>query len=106
MTEPEIMSAIESYVGELYSIWTIGVTDRSDERKQEHAREGKDVSCWHQLDASTKEVARRIEKYFLDKGCKGGGGGRGSFKEVKLWLNHALGLSITSRSATKLCTVA
>lgn len=85
MTEQEIMSAIESHIKGAYSSWTIGVTDSPDVRKRQHKGEGKDVSCWNQWDASTKEVAGRIEEYFHDKGCKGGGGGRGSFDWVYIF---------------------
>ncbi|MCK4352566.1 hypothetical protein KAW65_04070 [candidate division WOR-3 bacterium] len=81
MTEENIMSAIKSHIGTAYSSWTIGVTDRPDERKQEHGN----PKYWHQWDASTEAVARRIEKYFLDKDCKGAGGGRGEANWVYIF---------------------
>jgi len=85
MTEQEIISAIEDRIKGKYSSWTIGITDRPNERKQEHEREGKDVSCWHQWDASTESVARRIEIYFVGKGCKGAGGGLGNANYVYIF---------------------
>ena len=85
MTEEEIKAEIGKYTSGDYSIWTIGVTDRPDERKQEHERDGKNVSCWHQWDASTEPVARRIERYFVDKGCKGAGGGLGNANWVYIF---------------------
>ena len=85
MTEQELISAIEVHVARNYSAWTIGVTDRPSERKEEHERKGKDVSCWHEWDASTESVARRIEGYFADKGCKGAGGGPGNANYVYIF---------------------
>lgn len=85
MTEKDIMSAIGNHIGGNYSSWTIGVTDRPDERKEEHKKEGKDVSYWHEWDASTESVARRIESYFINKGCKGGGGGLGDANYVYIF---------------------
>lgn len=85
MTEQEIMSAIEDHIGRRCSSWTIGVTDQPNERKQEHERDRKNVSCWHQWDASTELVARRIERYFVDKGCKGAGGGLGNANYVYIF---------------------
>jgi len=85
MTEKDIISAIENHIRGSYSSWTIGVTDRPNERKKEHEQGGKDTSCWHEWDASTESVARRIESYFIDKDCKGGGGGRGDANYVYIF---------------------
>ena len=85
MTEQEIISAIEGHIAEKYSIWTIGVTDRPNKRKQEHEQDREDVSHWHEWDASTELVARRIERYFIDKGCKGAGGGPGNANYVYIF---------------------
>ncbi len=85
MTEQEIISAIEGHVAGRYSSWIIGVTDQPDKRKQQHERDGKDVSYWHQWDASTELVARRIERYFVDKGCRGAGGGPGNANYVYIF---------------------
>ena len=85
MTEQEIISAIEGHIAGRYPSWTIGVTDRPNERKQEHERAGRDVSCWHHWDASTESVARRIERCFVDKGCKGAGGGTGNANYVYIF---------------------
>ena len=85
MTEQEIVSAIEDRIAERYSSWTIGVTDRPLDRKREHEQNGEDVSCWLDWDASTETVARRIEQYFLNKGCKGAGGGPGKANYVYIF---------------------
>ncbi len=71
-SESAIKAAIENIVT-TYSAWTIGVTDDPVRRKGEHGN----PQYWHQWDADTETAARNVEKYFLDKGMKGGGGGLG-----------------------------
>ena len=71
-SESAIKAAIEIIIVS-YSNWTIGVTDNPVRRKSEHG----DPTHWHQWDADTETAARNVEKYFLDKGMKGGGGGLG-----------------------------
>lgn len=71
-SESAIKAAIEKIVVS-YSNWTIGVTDDPTRRRSEHGN----PSIWHQWDADTETVARNVEKYFLDKGMKGGSGGSG-----------------------------
>ncbi len=76
-SESAIKAAIEKIVYKYpiykYPIWTIGVTDAPGRRKSEHG----DPRSWHQWDADTETAARKVEKYFLDKGMRGGGGGTG-----------------------------
>lgn len=72
-SETDIKAAIEGIVGGKYSIWTIGVTDDPNRRRTEHGKPG----AWLQWDADTETDARNVEKHFLDKGLKGGGGGSG-----------------------------
>lgn len=81
MTEQEIKAEIERHINGRYSVWTIGITDDPDRRKREHGN----PQCWHHWDASTEEVARRIESYFLEKGCKGAGGGGGNANYVYIF---------------------
>jgi len=72
MKERDIKIAIERVRGSLsYSSWTIGITDNPEQRKRQH---GNPVA-WHQWRADTEGIARRVEKYFLDKGMKGGPSG-------------------------------
>lgn len=66
-TESEIKSAIERIVGH-YPAWTIN------------------PSVWHQWNANTETAARNVERYFLDKGMKGGGGGSGSADYVYIFI--------------------
>jgi hypothetical protein len=69
-TESEITSSIESKVN-YYGAWTIGITDDTERRKQEHGN----PTIWYDWDARTETITRKIEKYFLDKGMKGSSGG-------------------------------
>ena len=85
MSENDIKFEIRFYVSKNHDSWTIGVTDRPDERKQEHEKKGEDVSCWDEWNASTEAVARRIEKHFLAKGCNGASGGGGSANWVYIF---------------------
>ena len=81
MSEQEIKNEIEGCIKGNYSAWTIGVTDDLERRKGEH----NNPQYWHQWDAATESIARRIETYFLDKGCKGAGGGRGNANYVYIF---------------------
>lgn len=54
-----------------YSVWTIGITDWPDRRKGEHGN----PAAWYQWDAVTETSARKIEKYFIEKGMGGATGG-------------------------------
>lgn len=71
-SESAIKAAIDSIATD-YSNWIIGVTDNPARRKTEHGN----PSTWFQWDADTEIGARNVEKYSLDKGMKGGGGGPG-----------------------------
>ena len=70
-SESQIIAEIESMVTYYYVAWTIGITDDLDRRKREH----NNPFYWYQSDAITESSARKIEKYFLDKGMKGAPGG-------------------------------
>ncbi len=72
-SESAIKLAIEEIIQGNYSAWTIGVTDNPARRKIEHSN----PSTWFQWGADTEMGARNVEKYFLDKGMKGDGGGPG-----------------------------
>ena len=66
----QITAEIEDIVV-YYPSWTIGITDNLARRKREHGY----PILWHDWDAITESSARKIEKYFLDKGMKGETGG-------------------------------
>ena len=80
-SESVIKADIERIVGDKYSIWTIGVTDDPVRRKTQHGN----PQHWHQWDADTEIAARNVEKYFLDKSMKGGGGGSGGADYVYIF---------------------
>lgn len=76
MNEDQLKSAIERKKGSTsYSIWTIGITNDPERRKNEHKNEGKDVRYWSHWTADSESIARKVEQHFLGKGMKGGGGG-------------------------------
>lgn len=75
MKENEIIRAIEERVNSAktkdYSLWTIGITDDPDRRREEHD----DPKYWMQWRADTETIARNVEKYFLEKDMNGAPGG-------------------------------
>ena len=60
---------------EKYKYWTIGITNDLDRRKKEHINDNKNVDHWRGWPADTEEIARTVEKHFLDLKMRGGGGG-------------------------------
>lgn len=62
----EINQIVYRYKKLKYSVWSIGVTDTPNIRKQKHGN----PKCWKQWNAGSEKDARDIEKYFLNNGCK------------------------------------
>lgn len=81
MDEQQIKSEIQRIIGINYSAWTIGVTDRPEQRRTEH----NNPSFWHQWDADSEQIARNVEAYFINKGCKGDTGGPGTADYVYIF---------------------
>ena len=77
----EIEKRIRSAKEKNYSIWTIGVTDDPVRRFDEHDS----PNYWLQWNADSETAARNVEKYFLEKGMKGGEGGPGSADYVYIF---------------------
>ena len=79
MEKSEIIRAIEESVNSTksknYSIWTIGITNDPERRKNEHEANGHNTKFWKYWKAESETDAREIEKHFQGKGMKGGGGG-------------------------------
>ena len=67
----DIVSNIEKIVLGDYRRWTIGITEAPDRRKEEHNYPER----WFEWLADSEQDARNMEKYFLDKGMNGAGGG-------------------------------
>ena len=56
----------------------MGISNDAERRLNEHGVELKPANTsWIYRQASSDTVARRIEKYFIDKGADGGDGGGG-----------------------------
>jgi hypothetical protein len=73
VTGKTIIAAIEQWITQhYYGAWTVGVTDDPARRKKELRTEGRDLALWQIREADSEESARRVEKHFLDRGCKQG----------------------------------
>lgn len=74
----DVISAIDNHIrkcGDDYRNWYCGITSNPRQRLfVDHNVDEKNGS-WIYKDAGSEDAARRVEQYFLDKGCKGGGGG-------------------------------
>ena len=72
MDKQSIINAIvDNIVGSNYSDWYIGITDDPQRRKGEHDN----LTIWHDWKADSEQIARDVEKYFLNKEMSGGMGG-------------------------------
>ena len=58
-----------------YSDFYIGITNDVRRRMFEEHNVAKDKSWWIYRTAEDSETARKVEKYFLDKGMRGDNGG-------------------------------
>ena len=82
MDKSRIISEIEGRVrrekAEVYSTWTVGITDTPKIRKDQHDSNGKNVNHWKYWSTDNEKDGRAIEEYFLNKGMKGDTEGKGS----------------------------
>ncbi len=69
MNKLEMIEAIEDFVFN-YLALTIGITDDPERRRSKHGN----PMYWHEWKADTETIARNVEKHFLYKGMKSGGG--------------------------------
>ena len=77
-SKTDIIDDIESYIAEYgggISRWYVGVAADPEERLFEDHSVDKESDPWIYSPASSSNVAREIEKHFLDNGAKGGTGG-------------------------------
>ena len=66
-----------------YRDWYVGIASSPRNRLFNDHNVDEKKSAWIFRDAGPESAARQIEKYFLDKGCKGcGGGGDASTRYV------------------------
>jgi len=78
-----IVSAINSKAGSSYSIWRIGLTHDTVERKKYWKEtEKQNVDHWSHWTADSLGDAQDIEAHFIAKGMKGGTGGSLSARQT------------------------
>lgn len=95
MTKQEIINAINEYlqesVKEHYQDYYIGITSDVEERLFGAHKVPKDNYWWIYCPADTEEIAREVEKYFLDLGMSGGTGGGTGDGDVRIVYCYELG---------------
>ena len=65
-SESAIIYEVEKIAANSPTYWTVGITSNPEKRKLEH----NNPITWHYWDAGHEFSARRLEKYFTDKGMK------------------------------------
>jgi len=87
MTREGIIAAIEKHVS-TYSVWRIGLTHDTKQRKHEWEEElGKKITTWYDWEANSLSDAQYIENHFIKKGMDGGtGGDLSSYKTVYVYI--------------------
>jgi hypothetical protein len=78
MTKREIITAIVSYIsqyGSTYNDWYVGITKDIEERLFTFHNVTKKIGTYIHATASSSDIAREIESYFLELGADGGSGG-------------------------------
>ena len=76
MIKKSIISDFEKYVGnDDYSNWYVGITNDIDRRLFGEHKVDMKQDRWIHSPADSKDVAREVEEYFLDKGMDGDTGG-------------------------------
>ncbi len=80
-SEEQIKSDIKNFVNEnggAYSDWYVGISEDPESRLQQHGSK----NAWIYREATSNEVARRIEKYFVEVlGTDGGSGGGDEYSD-------------------------
>ena len=77
-SKASIISAIQARVGSTsFSAWRIGLThDLAERKKYWGETENQNVGCWVAWTADSLSDAQDIENHFINKGMKGGEGGK------------------------------
>lgn len=81
MTYPQIITAINNYIaqeGGIYSSWYVGITNDPKTRLFNNHNVLEKSGVWIYAPADNENIARNVEKNFLNRGCDGGGGGGGN----------------------------
>ena len=67
-TESDIKAAVEKITkGQRYEVWTVGIADDVDLRREEHGR----PTIWHFWTPESEVVAKNVEAYCKAQGMKG-----------------------------------
>lgn len=77
-TVAEIIQEIDNYIskrGGGYSDWYVGIASDPHDRVFNDHNVDKNNDAWIIRDCGSEVAARKVEKYFLDRGCDGGTGG-------------------------------
>ncbi|MDX9694375.1 MAG: hypothetical protein RBT49_01150 [Bacteroidales bacterium] len=90
MAESEIIKEIENFIDGKISNWYVGISNDAERRLKEHGVVLKPANTsWIYRKAPSDEIARKIEKYFHDKGADGDtGGGDNDCKFVYAYLKN------------------
>ena len=79
LTVTQIIQEFNNYIrnnGGDYSRWYFGIaSDPSDRLFSDHNVNKDKEDAWVFRDCGSETAARKVEKYFLDRGCDGGAGG-------------------------------
>ncbi|WP_069130042.1 hypothetical protein [Rhodohalobacter halophilus] len=75
----DIVNAIETYIqkcsGNYYREYYVGISEDARNRLFNDHKVDEDAGCWIYDTANSHMAARDVEKHFIAKGMKGGGGG-------------------------------
>ncbi|MEE8413374.1 MAG: hypothetical protein V3R96_02370 [Dehalococcoidales bacterium] len=67
-TESDIKAAVEKITkGQRYEVWTVGIADNVDLRREEHGR----PTIWHYWTPESEEAAKNVEAYCKAQGMQG-----------------------------------
>jgi len=66
MEKFQLILLIEGIVKGNYQAWTIGVTDKPEDKKKERGN----TRDWYVWEANSEEIACDMEEFFIQKGCK------------------------------------
>ncbi len=77
--EADIKAAAEKLVGNRrINVWTVGVTDNIDLRREAHGR----PTIWHYWKPESEQVSKNVEAYLKGKGMKTYSGAADGAKNV------------------------
>ncbi len=83
MTGQKIVQDFKEYInGGSYNSWYIGITSDINQRLFIDHNVLEKGGTWIHASADSNDIARSVEKYFLDLGCDGGTGGGDNTSET------------------------